>query len=146
MWPTRSLDKADAGSDEHSSALLHAGHKISRSHACAGSLKTTASYAEIHDVFRSWIKTHPVKMEKIAENSPARRLLSQEPKCVPRRPRFCSGETEGLLRRIEANFKRHPDSVTASSKVKLVRYQQNPTPNWGPGSRPGGKRKRNDDE
>ncbi|KAI0709326.1 N2,N2-dimethylguanosine tRNA methyltransferase [Earliella scabrosa] len=113
--------------DETASALLHAGHKISRSHACAGSLKTTASYAEIHDIFRSWVKTHPVKMDKVAENSPTRTLLSKEPT-------------------IEANFKRHPGSVTASSKVKLVRYQQNPTPNWGPGSKPGGKRKRNEDD
>lgn len=48
--------------------------------------------------------------------------------------------------RIEANFKRHPDSVMPSSKVKLVRYQQNPTPNWGPGAKPNGKRKRNDDD
>ncbi|KAM5531216.1 hypothetical protein V8D89_015134 [Ganoderma adspersum] len=113
--------------DETASALLHAGHKISRSHACAGSLKTTATPADIHDIFRSWIKTHPVRMDKISAHSPARQLLSKEPK-------------------IEANFKRHPDSVTPSSKVKLVRYQQNPTPNWGPGAKPNGKRKRNDDD
>ncbi|PIL24069.1 hypothetical protein GSI_13820 [Ganoderma sinense ZZ0214-1] len=113
--------------DETASALLHAGHKISRSHACAGSLKTTATHADIHDIFRSWIKTHPVRMDKLSEHSPARQLLSKEPK-------------------IEANFKRHPDSVTPSSKVKLVRYQQNPTPNWGPGAKPNGKRKRNDDD
>ncbi|KAI9070376.1 N2,N2-dimethylguanosine tRNA methyltransferase [Trametes sanguinea] len=109
--------------DETASALLHAGHKVSRSHACAGSLKTTATYADIHDIFRSWVKTHPVRMDKVSENSPTRVLLNKEPKA-------------------EANFKRHPESVTASSKVKLVRYQQNPTPNWGPGARPGGKRKR----
>ena len=48
--------------------------------------------------------------------------------------------------RTEANFKHHPQSVTPSSKVKLVRYQQNPTPNWGPGAKPRGKRKRNEDE
>ena len=63
-----------------SSALLHAGHKVSRSHACAGSLKTTASYADIHDVFRSWVKKHPVRMDKVAENSPTTALLSKEPK------------------------------------------------------------------
>ncbi|KAI0748208.1 N2,N2-dimethylguanosine tRNA methyltransferase [Daedaleopsis nitida] len=113
--------------DETASALMHAGHRISRSHACAGSLKTTASYADIHDIFRSWVKTHPVKMDKVSDNSPTRVLLSKEAK-------------------VEANFKRHPGSVTASSKVKLVRYQQNPTPNWGPGAKPGGKRKRNEDD
>ncbi|KAI8998564.1 N2,N2-dimethylguanosine tRNA methyltransferase [Trametes punicea] len=112
--------------DETASALLHAGHKVSRSHACAGSLKTSATYPDIHDIFRSWVKTHPVRMDKVSENSPTRQLLSKEPK-------------------FEANFKHHPDSVTASSKVKLVRYQQNPAPNWGPGAKPGGKRKREQD-
>lgn len=65
-----------------SSALLNAGHRISRSHACAGSLKTTATYTDIHDIFRSWVKTHPVRMDKVAENSPTRVLLSKEARCV----------------------------------------------------------------
>ncbi|CCM02381.1 uncharacterized protein FIBRA_04476 [Fibroporia radiculosa] len=114
--------------DEVASALLHAGHQVSRSHACAGSLKTTAARADVHDVFRSWVKTHPVKMDKVSETSPTHCLLSKEPK-------------------VEADFTRHPKSVTPSSKVKLVRYQTNPTPHWGPGKKAGsGKRKREGDE
>ncbi|KAI0054115.1 N2,N2-dimethylguanosine tRNA methyltransferase [Auriscalpium vulgare] len=111
--------------DDVASALLNAGHNISRSHAAAGSLKTTATRADLHDVFRSWVQSHPVKMEKIAENAPARVLLAKEP-------------------RAKADFTRHPQTVTPSSKVKLVRYQQNPTPNWGPGTKAesGTKRKR----
>ncbi|KAI0065367.1 N2 N2-dimethylguanosine tRNA methyltransferase [Artomyces pyxidatus] len=114
--------------DDVGSALLNGGHQISRSHAAAGSLKTTASRREIHDIFRSWAKLHPVKMEKIAENSPSRVLLGKEPT-------------------TEANFTRHPRTVTPSSKVKLVRYQPNPTPNWGPGTKAQGgtKRKHEDD-
>jgi len=114
--------------DEVASALLHAGHQVSRSHACAGSLKTTASRADVHDIFRSWVKTHPVHMDKVSETSPTHHLLSKEAK-------------------TEANFKRHPQSITPSSKVKLVRYQTNPTPNWGPGKKAGsGKRKREGDD
>ncbi|KNZ71784.1 N(2),N(2)-dimethylguanosine tRNA methyltransferase [Termitomyces sp. J132] len=115
--------------EEIASALLHAGHKISRSHACAGSLKTTATREDVHNVFRSWIKLKPVKMENISENSPARRLLAKEPS-------------------FEANFKRHPDSVTPSGKMKLVRYQENPTSHWGPGTKAvgGSKRKRAKDD
>ena len=47
---------------------------------------------------------------------------------------------------FEANFISHPLTVTQSSKVKLVRYQQNPTPNWGPAAKAesGIKRKRHD--
>ncbi|KAG6866945.1 hypothetical protein C0991_003861 [Blastosporella zonata] len=115
--------------EEIASALLHAGHKISRSHACAGSLKTTATREEVHSVFRSWIKHNPVKMDNVSENSPTRRLLAKEPS-------------------FEANFKKHPDSVTPSGKMKLVRYQENPTSHWGPGTKAvgGSKRKRTKDD
>jgi len=113
--------------DEISSALLHAGHQVSRSHAAPGSLKTTAARRDLHDVYRSWVKTHPVKMEKIPPNSPTRILLQKDPS-------------------VEANFTSHPFTVTQSSKVKLVRYQPNPTPNWGPATRAesGTKRKRHE--
>ncbi|VDB83009.1 unnamed protein product [Peniophora sp. CBMAI 1063] len=106
------------------SALLHAGHKISRSHACPGSLKTDATRRQIHDVFRSWIKTNPVRMDKVAELSPSRVLLAKEAQ-------------------QEANFEKHPESPLPGWKVKLVRYQTNPTPNWGPGSKaPEGKKRK----
>lgn len=92
-------------------------------------MKTTATREQVLDIFRSWVKKNPVKMEKIAEGSPARVLLAKEPK-------------------VEANFKHHPQATTRSSGVKLVRYQQNPLPNWGPGSKAvsGTKRKRQGEE
>ncbi|KIM58909.1 hypothetical protein SCLCIDRAFT_1050790 [Scleroderma citrinum Foug A] len=113
--------------EDVASALLNAGHSVSRSHACPGSLKTTASREDVYDVFRCWVRKHPVKMENVSETSPTARLLAKEPKS-------------------EADFKKHPGVVTRSSKVKLVRYQQNPLPNWGPGSKASGtKRKRDGD-
>jgi len=113
--------------EDMTSALLHAGHSVSRSHALAGSLKTTATRQDIHDIFRCWVKEHPVKAESISKNSPSQHLHAKEP-------------------RFEASFKHHPQSVTLSSKVKLVRYQQNPTPNWGPGTKAATKRKREVEE
>ncbi|TDL24799.1 N2,N2-dimethylguanosine tRNA methyltransferase [Rickenella mellea] len=113
--------------DDVASALLNAGHSISRSHALAGSLKTTATRQDIHDVFRGWVKKNPVRLDKLPESSPTHHLLSKEP-------------------RFEANFEHHPQTVTKSSKVKLVRYQQNPTANWGPGTKATSKRKREDDD
>ncbi|KAH0826983.1 N2,N2-dimethylguanosine tRNA methyltransferase [Lanmaoa asiatica] len=133
------------------SALLNAGHKISRSHASAGSLKTTASREVIHDVFRAWAGRHSVRMDRISETSPAARLLSKEIKYVTF---FYRGGTslswydiltERFLIewiRTQVDFKKHPESVTRTSDVRIVRYQPNPAPNWGPGSRAGGKRKR----
>jgi tRNA (guanine26-N2/guanine27-N2)-dimethyltransferase len=53
-------------------------------------------------------------MDKLSETSPARVLLAKEPT-------------------IEANFKHHPNAITRDAK--LVRYQQNPLPNWGPAAR-----------
>jgi len=114
--------------DDVASALLHGGHKISRSHALAGSLKTTASRADVHEIFRSWIKLHPVKMEKVSLNSPTYSLLSKEPK-------------------TEANFKRHRDWMASkTASVKIVRYQENPLPNWGPGKKAGSGSKRKRDQ
>ena len=46
-----------------SSALLNAGYKVSRSHACAGSVKTDAPRSFIFDIMREYIKQNPVKME-----------------------------------------------------------------------------------
>ncbi|KAF9075258.1 N2,N2-dimethylguanosine tRNA methyltransferase [Rhodocollybia butyracea] len=114
--------------EETSSALLHAGHQVSRSHAQPGSLKTTATSQDIMDIYRSWVKKNPVK--NVSENSPALRLLAKEP-------------------RAEANFEKHPGSSSMlSSKVKITRYPEMPA-NWGPGSRPstsgGNKRKRKHD-
>ncbi|KAN0076846.1 tRNA methyltransferase [Tylopilus felleus] len=104
------------------SALLNAGYRVSRSHASPGSLKTTAPGDVIHDVFRAWVQRHPVRTDRISETAPAARLLSKEIQ-------------------TPIDFTKHPDSVTRDD-VKIVRYQQNPLPNWGPGSRAGGKRKR----
>lgn len=63
--------------------MLHAGFQVSRSHALPGSLKTTATRQDIHDVFRNWVKTHPVKAESISPTSPAHYLHSKEPRYVP---------------------------------------------------------------
>lgn len=128
-----------------SSALLHAGHRVSRSHAAAGSLKTNAKREDIHDIFRSWIQKHPVNMDKVSESSPTFRLLAKEAKFVNHCSSFCSSILTNHHRK-EANFKHHPQSVTASSKVHLVRYQMNPTPHWGPAAKANsGKRKREQD-
>ncbi|EJU05611.1 N2-dimethylguanosine tRNA methyltransferase [Dacryopinax primogenitus] len=96
------------------SALLNAGHECTRSHACAGSIKTTASKEEVHDVFRSWIKQdHPVNMGKIKEGSPSIKLLQKEIK-------------------KEADFTTHPNFHANFTGIKLVRYTAE---KWAPGSR-----------
>lgn len=99
------------------SALLHAGHQVSRSHCAAGSIKTNASRKEIYDLWRNWIAIKPVKMESISPTSPAMTLLS---------------------RPIEKHFNltdEHPEAKKiVEGSGKGTRYQMNPLPNWGPGT------------
>jgi len=112
--------------DETASAILNAGYAVSRSHACAGSLKSNVPRSVLHDIMRTWILDHPVKLERIKEEH-SKKLLSKP-----------IG--------TKADFTRHPGLDAISNKIKLVRYPLNPQPNWGPGSRPSaGKRKRDED-
>jgi len=88
-------------------------------------------------------------MEKIPPNSPARVLLEKEPRYDGLREPLSTQLMAYLLTQLcsfEADFTLHPMTVTQSSQVKLVRYQQNPTPNWGPATKAesGKKRKRPD--
>ena len=99
------------------SALLHAGHQVSRSHCAAGSIKTTASRKELFDLWRCWIKSNPVKMESISPTSPAMRLLTK------------TAEREYNLTDEHADAKR-----IVEGSGKGTRYQMNPLPFWGPGS------------
>lgn len=60
-----------------SSALLQAGYKVSRSHAGPGTIKTDAPRNFIFDIVREHLKENPVRMDKIAQHSPARQLLEK---------------------------------------------------------------------
>ncbi|EFN69298.1 Probable N(2),N(2)-dimethylguanosine tRNA methyltransferase [Camponotus floridanus] len=98
------------------SALLNAGYKVSYSHASKTSIKTDASNDVIWDIVRAWEKEHPAKREKLAEDSPAARILNAS-----------------FTRDI--SFAEHPLANPISRQRHLSRFQQNPTVNWGPGVR-----------
>jgi len=98
------------------SALLNAGYKVSYSHASKISIKTDAPNDVIWDIVRAWEKKHPVKREKLAEDSPAARILN------------ASSTTD-------ISLAMHPLANPISRQKHLSRFQQNPTVNWGPGVR-----------
>ncbi|XP_036897743.1 tRNA (guanine(26)-N(2))-dimethyltransferase isoform X2 [Sturnira hondurensis] len=104
------------------SALLHAGFRVSLSHACKNAVKTDAPASALWDIMRCWAKECPVKREKLSETSPAFRILSVEP-------------------RLKANFTIRDDANPSSRQRGLKRFQANPEANWGPRprARPGGK-------
>uniref|UniRef100_A0A8C5PMH1 tRNA (guanine(26)-N(2))-dimethyltransferase n=1 Tax=Leptobrachium leishanense TaxID=445787 RepID=A0A8C5PMH1_9ANUR len=95
------------------SALLHAGYRVSLSHACKSAVKTDAPPAVIWDIMRCWEKQNPVKREKLSASSPAYHILSTEPS-------------------IEACFTVRSDANPKSRKMGLKRFQENPEANWGP--------------
>ncbi|XP_004084262.1 tRNA (guanine(26)-N(2))-dimethyltransferase [Oryzias latipes] len=98
------------------SALLHAGHRVSMSHACKNAIKTDAPPAAIWDIMRCWEKTNPVKREKLSPTSPAFKILSCEPS-------------------FEACFRVREDANPQSRKRHLTRFQENPQAFWGPKAR-----------
>ncbi|KAI5758609.1 unnamed protein product [Gulo gulo] len=104
------------------SALLHAGFRVSLSHACKNAVKTDAPSSALWDIMRCWEKECPVKRERLSETSPAFRILGVEP-------------------RLQANFTIREDANPSSRQRGLKRFQANPEANWGPRprARPGGK-------
>lgn len=99
------------------SALLHAGYRVSYSHACKNSVKTNAPPEVLWDILRTWHKQYPVKAERMLEGSPVKNILSVEPK---------------QLYNLEDI---HPDANPESRRSALARFPENPTPHWGPGTR-----------
>lgn len=98
------------------SALLHAGYKVSLSHANKKSLKTNASSDVIWDILRCWVKKNPVSSQRLQPGSIAEKILNKEPS-------------------FEADFSPHPSANPESRKKGLVRWQLNPEKDWGPKSR-----------
>ncbi|KAJ3059431.1 tRNA methyltransferase 1 [Podochytrium sp. JEL0797] len=98
------------------SAILNAGFKVSSSHCNPNSFKTDAPNHAIWDILRGWVKQKPVAAKRLIEGAAVTKILAVEPTII-------------------ADFTKHKDSEPESSKIKLVRYQQNPVKNWGPKAR-----------
>lgn len=98
------------------SALLHAGYRVSFSHACKNAVKTDAPAGVLWDIMRCWERSNPVKRERLSETSPAHHILSKETT-------------------LEACFEIREDANPQSRKRHLTRFQENPQANWGPKAR-----------
>ncbi|KAL7741492.1 hypothetical protein ACLKA6_000811 [Drosophila palustris] len=99
------------------SALLHAGYRVSYSHASKNSLKTDAPPAVLWDILRCWSKRHPVREDRKIPGTPLQAILAKT----------CSQDYEFDQLHVDAN--------PSSRKKALSRFQENPTPHWGPGTR-----------
>lgn len=98
-----------------SSALVSAGYRVSSSHCAQNSVKTDAPQSVVWDVIRTWVQTHPVTAKRLQNSDAAKTILSKPP------------TTEIIF---DKKYNTVPKSLQG-----LVRYQQNPAPYWGPGTK-----------
>ncbi|OMH82849.1 tRNA (guanine(26)-N(2))-dimethyltransferase, partial [Zancudomyces culisetae] len=98
------------------SAICNAGYKVSCSHTCPGSIKTDAPDYVIWDIVRELAKTCGSKQVD-PENREQQYIgnIINKPQTV-----------------TNVDFTYNANAVGESRKIKLVRYQVNPTKNWGP--------------
>lgn len=96
------------------SAILNAGYAVSDSHTAPRCIKTDAPASFMWDVMRAWIKLNPVREESIKPGSPGATILRRREPAT------------------EIDFTHHKGARAASKEKGLVRYQVNPTENWGP--------------
>lgn len=80
------------------------------------SIKTNAPARVIWDIMRCWEKNNPVNAKHLTEGSVAKNILSIEAERV-------------------YSFDLHADANPESRRKGLVRFQENPQPFWGPGTR-----------
>ncbi|XP_018576509.1 probable tRNA (guanine(26)-N(2))-dimethyltransferase [Anoplophora glabripennis] len=98
------------------SAILNAGYKVSFTHMNKTSVKTNAPAKVIWDIMRCWEKKHPISKKRHIENTPVFNILAQQPE-------------------KDYSFEIHPNANPESRKMGFLRFQENPSPHWGPGSR-----------
>ncbi|KAK6642921.1 hypothetical protein RUM43_004423 [Polyplax serrata] len=97
------------------SAILNGNYKVSFSHASRQSIKTNAPMTFIWDIMREWAKENTTT-KKPEVPGVVNYLLSQPVK-------------------NQIDFSLRPDANPLSREMRLTRYQENPLPFWGPGTR-----------
>ncbi|KAK0643243.1 N2,N2-dimethylguanosine tRNA methyltransferase [Cercophora newfieldiana] len=123
-------------------ALKGLGYRVSRSHAKAGSIKTDAPWPIIWHVMKEWVRQKaPVKEENIKPGSVAYRMLGLGKKQETEAEKSEGSASEDADKQEEGKPVVVFDEALGreETKLKLVRYQDNPTANWGPMNRAKGK-------
>lgn len=100
------------------SALLNAGYKVSKSHASRISMKTNAPPQFVWQIAKNWVRQQGVEESKFKLGSSGARLFTN-------------------IKDIDIDWSIHRNAVMESEREHMLRYQDNPLPNWGPMSRAG---------
>lgn len=100
-------------------ALVGLGYKVARSHCKPNSIKTNASHGVIWEVMKRWTELQPRKEGLIKEGMPGFKIMQ-------------------AARNEELNIVFDKKLGMEADKMKgVVRYQVNPTANWGPMAKAG---------
>lgn len=104
---------------EMRSAVLNAGYAVSSSHCAATAIKTDCPPPVLWAIMRAYLRMRePGKVEAMLADekttSCARRILAMSEPAVA------------------VDFSLHKDANPPSRSLKLLRFQPNPMPNWGP--------------
>ncbi|EGD83555.1 hypothetical protein PTSG_12138 [Salpingoeca rosetta] len=103
------------------SAIVNAGYEVSPTHCTAQGIKTTAPPHVMWDIYRTWVRKNPVSEKVLSKDSPASKILKGAPT-------------------TEIDFTYNKAAQPRSKLDGLVRYPENPAPNWGPKARAGKRR------
>lgn len=137
------------------SGLHSLGYKTTRSHTKPGSIKTDAPWKVIWHVMREWVRQKaPIKVESVKPGTPGWEILKMGEKmeqsdkageAVEKATNGADSEMndiekeDGSKEKVEEWTKKEVIFDEALGRVgtreKLVRYQMNPTENWGPMNR-----------
>jgi tRNA (guanine26-N2/guanine27-N2)-dimethyltransferase len=145
-------------------ALRSAGYKAMRSHCKPGAVKTDAPWSVVWEVMREWVRQrapvkegaikrgsagwqimHKAQMNDISNGEPAIRMeeghkegdvKSEERQDTPKNALSESGQHEAKKDEKHVLKIVFDEKLGRDKRVKrLVRYQMNPLPNWGPMNR-----------
>lgn len=121
---------------EFRGALKRLGYNVARSHCKPTSIKTNAPWDVIWEVMRRWVENKPVKEGAVGAKQAGYEILriGRKKKALKERRELELTKEEEELAKLEIKF----DEVLGRDEDKVggvVRYQINPTANWGPMAR-----------
>jgi tRNA (guanine26-N2/guanine27-N2)-dimethyltransferase len=102
--------------------LGHLGFDASLTHCTPSAIKTNADWDTIWALFKEYIKQKaPNDINKLGQNTAGYKILTNE-NLKPLEVSFESNQLSGKIEKLR--------------RLKITRFQENPTKNWGPKAKP----------
>lgn len=126
--------------DDYCSALGNLGYNASLTHAATNCIKTNAPWSIIWFIGYQLAKRAKIDFEGKSKTTAGYAILNNEKiqNCVNLRELMpdSEGKTDEEVREWLFTNNEVSDRVKKLRKIKIVRFQTNPTKNWGPAARP----------